>query len=175
MKAKILAICGSTRQESSNKSLIHAISQLFSETIELKMYADLTLIPIFNPDIQDHDFPSEVLHLKQLIVDSDGVLICTPEYAMGVPGALKNALDWCVSSVVFSNKPTALITSSLNGLKGHQSLMETLKIIECSMTKETELVIQAVKSKIKANQITDPGTESEVKWVIESLISLINK
>ena len=63
-------------------------------------------------------------------MDADGVIICTPEYAHGVPGSLKNAIDWTVGTGEFSGKPTMLITASTDGKNGHKALLETLKVIE---------------------------------------------
>jgi chromate reductase len=79
---------------------------------------------------------------------ADGILICTPEYAMGVPGSLKNAIDWTVSSMEFHQKPTALITASSVGQKGHQALLETLMVIEAQMVEESKLVIPFIRTKV---------------------------
>lgn len=93
---------------------------------------------------------------------------------MGVPGTLKNAIDWMVSSCGFCYKPVALITASTHGLKGHQSLLETLRIIESNITEETQLVISFVKAKVSKNhQITDPETQEKVMEVVLALKGLI--
>ena len=93
---------------------------------------------------------------------------------MGVPGTLKNAIDWVVSSCGFCYKPVALITASTHGLKGHQSLLETLRIIESNITDDTQLVISYVKSKVsRDNRITDVETQEKVMEVVLALKELI--
>jgi len=93
---------------------------------------------------------------------------------MGVPGTLKNALDWTVSSMDFSKKPVALITASLSGEKAHRSLLETLLVIESRMTADTQLLIPFVKTKISPEgKITDEKTLAEVNKLITSFIELI--
>lgn len=170
---KILAINGSTRTQSTNGQLLYAIAALYADAFELEIFNGLTGIPHFNPDLDNDTPPEAVAAFRKLIKDADGVLICTPEYAMGVPGSLKNALDWTVSSTVFSQKPTALITASSVGQKGHAALMETLLVIECAVPETSRLVIPFVKTKINDNTISDTTTLAQVKNVISSLISSV--
>ena len=171
---KILAICGSTRSHSVNLSLIRAIQNLVSNNCEVIVFNALEEIPNFNPDKNNDESPKTVTTFRKLIKDSDGVLICTPEYAMGVPGSLKNAINWTVSSCEFSHKPTALITASSVGEKGHASLLETLKIIECNITDETQLLISFVKTKVSLDaEITDEKTLKEVKDLVLAFEKLI--
>jgi len=88
---------------------------------------------------------------------------------------LKNALDWTVSSSEFSHKPVALITASSVGQKGHAALLETLKVIECNITDETQLLISFSKTKINdKSQITDPGTFKNVNQLIQAFLQNIN-
>jgi NAD(P)H-dependent FMN reductase len=119
-KKKILAISGSTRITSTNMNLIKAIAELTTENFDITIFNGLTEIPHFNPDLDHENPPEQVIAFRNLLRQFNGVLICTPEYAMGVPGSLKNAIDWTVSSMEFSQKPTALITASTHGEKGHQ-------------------------------------------------------
>ena len=171
---KVLAICGSTRKTSSNLNLIHAISDLTKEKFEIKVFEGLSDIPHFNPDLDNETPPEAVKNFRNQLKEVDGILICTPEYAMGVPGTLKNAIDWTVSSCEFSNKPTALITASSVGENGHESLMKTLKIIESKITDQTQLVISYVKTKVsKDNKITDSATLARVKELIEAFDQLM--
>lgn len=169
----ILAINGSTRQNSSNHQLINAIRNLYSDQLNLILLDGLTELPHFNPDLDNESPPSQVLAFREQLRAADGILICTPEYAMGVPGTLKNAIDWTVSSMEFSHKPLALITASSVGEKGHASLLETLKIIEAAMTEATQFLIPFVKTKIKDEKITDAATLEAVHKLMDSLLQLI--
>jgi NAD(P)H-dependent FMN reductase len=171
-RKKILAISGSTRQNSANLSLIHAISQLFSDKLDITIFNGLDSIPHFNPDL-DNDIPPEaVIAFRKQLKEADGILICTPEYAMGVPGSLKNAIDWTVSSMEFSHKPVALITASTSGRKAHQSLLETLMIIEADIPESSQLLISHVKTKVNDDKIVDSATLEQINKVMESLVKL---
>jgi NAD(P)H-dependent FMN reductase len=174
VRQKILAICGSTRQRSANLDLISAIIKRFSN-IEVEIFKGLDAIPHFNPDLDNEEPPGTVLEFRNRLKEADGVLICTPEYAMGVPGTLKNAIDWTVSSMEFSHKPTALITASTSGEKGHRSLMETLKVIEAEIPDSSQLLIPHIKTKLKSDEIIHPDTLTHVENLINSLINSIKE
>ncbi len=95
-KKRVVAICGSTRQHSSNHSLINAITDLSAAHLDIIVYNGIGLLPQFNPDDDGETVATEVAAFRQLLDSADGILICTPEYAHGVPGSLKNAIDWTV-------------------------------------------------------------------------------
>jgi chromate reductase len=175
---KIAVISGSTRASSSNANLIHAITKFAAGTFEINVYTGISALPHFNPDLDmdPEQAAPEVAELRQFLRAADGILICTPEYAMGVPGTLKNALDWTVSSMEFSHKPVALITASLSGVHAHISLLGTLLILEARLTARTQLLVPAVQTKVNAEaQITDPGTAESITQLLESLGHLIRQ
>jgi chromate reductase len=163
---KVLALSGSTRTNSTNHFLINAISRLASGKFEVTIYDGLSDLPHFNPDQDTKHPPESVKVFRKLLRQSDGILICTPEYAMGVPGTLKNAIDWTVSSCEFSHKPTALITASSMGEQAHASLLGTLKIIEARIDTGTSLLIPYAKTKINEQGITDKETLEQVHSII---------
>ena len=175
VRKKIIAISGSTRQRSTNLNLIKAIIALFPDKLNFKIFKKISDIPHFNPDLDTDNPPQIVSAFRRSLNEADGILICTPEYAMGVPGTLKNAIDWTVSSMEFSHKPVALITASSAGQKGHSSLMETLKIIESDIPENSQLLISFVKTKVKDDKIIDTNTLEQVKTLINSLTNTINK
>ena len=176
MKKKILAICGSTRKTSSNLNLINSIIDLTLHRFEVSIFEGLDCIPHFNPDLDNDTPPEMVKDFRKQLKEADGILICTPEYAMGVPGTLKNAIDWTVSSCEFSHKPVALITASSLGENAHESLLKTLKIIESNITDQTQLVISYVKTKVsKDNTIIDSNTLAQVNSVMNSFEQLITE
>jgi NAD(P)H-dependent FMN reductase len=174
-RAKIIAISGSTRQDSANLSLIRAITELYLDQLDVKIFEGLSALPHFNPDLDTDNPPANVREFRAELKGADGILICTPEYAMGVPGSLKNAIDWTVSSMEFSHKPVALITASSDGKKGHQSLLGTLKIIEAHIPDSAQLLISHVKTKVKDDTIIDPATLMQVKQVMDSLVKMIDE
>jgi len=172
---KVLAISGSTRSQSTNLNYIKAVGALAAEVFSIEIYEGLSDIPAFNPDEDGDDPPASVTDFRNQLKEADGILICTPEYAMGVPGSLKNAIDWTVSSMEFSHKPVALITASLSGLKGHAALLETLHVIEAKITAATGLIISFAKTKISTDcVITNEAVLADVEKLIEALSLLMN-
>lgn len=172
----VLSICGSTRAASSNLDVIQAIARLAHDRFSVQLYSGLEQLPQFNPDRDTEDIPAEVADLRKQLRAADGVLICTPEYALGLPGALKNAINWTVSSMEFSKKPVALITASLSGEKAHQSLLGTLLIIESRMTQDSQLLISAVRTKLGRDAtINDEATREGVEKLIRSLVEMMSE
>ncbi|HZG01455.1 MAG TPA: NADPH-dependent FMN reductase [Chitinophagales bacterium] len=172
---KVLTINGSTRKQWTNHALIDAIAELSTTAFSIERFESLMQLPHFNPDDDRENVHGAVSGFRARVRQADGVLICTPEYAAGVPGTLKNALDWCVSTTVFSNKPVALITASSMGERGHASLLETLRIIECHTPDELQLLIPFAKTKIDRTGIKDPTTLSRVQQLIEGFSGAINE
>ena len=171
----ILAISGSTRERSTNLNLINAAADLASDRFNVTIYRGLLALPQFNPDNDNENAGEQVADLRRQLREADGVLICTPEYAMGVPGTLKNAIDWTVSSAEFYHKPTALITASSSGEKGHASLLDTLKVLNASITDETQLLISRAKLKVSNEyKIVDEKTLGEVNALLRAFDLIID-
>ena len=94
---------------------------------------------------------------------------------MGIPGSLKNLLDWTVSSSDFSNKPVVAITASSLGQKAHASLVGTLQVIEARITESTQLLISFIKTKVNdRQQITDENTLKDVRIAMDAFIAVLN-
>jgi NAD(P)H-dependent FMN reductase len=172
---KILAISGSTRKDSTNEHLIKAIDELTGERFKILPYGRISTLPHFNPDLVD-DAGTEVNEFRALIRESDAILICTPEYAHGVPGSLKNAIDWTVGSSDFSGKIVMLITASSEGKFGHSSLLETLRVIEAIVMPELQLLIPFAKTKIHRNStIIDSQTLADVTIALNKLHDILTE
>lgn len=156
-RQKVLAISGSTRAHSSNEAILRVIARLLAPDIDIEFYQGLTRLPYFNPDVPEEDITPEVQEFRALVAAADGVIICTPEYVFSLPGALKNALEWAVSTTVFAAKPVAVITASAVGEKGHASLLLIMETLAASLSEETNLLISGVRSKInKEGESIDP-------------------
>jgi chromate reductase len=171
-KIKILAICGSIRKNSSNHAIIQEIASTIPSYVTFELYEEMATIPAFDGR---EDEPESVVRYKNKIEEADAVLICTPEYAFGVPGALKNSLDWTVSSMVFTNKPVALITASSVGDKAHEALQHTLTAISARLRPETTLLIPFVRAKVKEGKITNDETKRSVDAVVNALLENLNR
>ena len=159
----IFAINGSASDHSSNQKLLENFAELTKDFFSLTIFNDLKKLPHFDPELSVDNTPKIILDFRHSIETADGIIICTPEYVFSIPGGLKNAIEWCVSTTVFSDKPTGLITASANGIKGHEELQLIMKTIMATFTPDTTLLIQGVKGKInEEGQITDNKTKDDL-------------
>ena len=127
---RLLTICGSLRSGSANSEVLEAAALLAPEGVTFRRYAGLGALPPFNPDLDTEAPPAAVQALRREIGACDGLLISSPEYAHGIPGTLKNALDWLVASLEFAGTPTALINPSARSVHAVAQLREVL----CTMS-----------------------------------------
>lgn len=125
---KILAISGSLRSTSSNSALLRAAARLAPPGVEIDLYDGLERLPLFSPDLDVEPLPPSVKELRTRIAGVDTLMISSPEYAHGMPGALKNALDWLVSAVEALGKRALLLSASPGGAAhAHAQLAEVLR------------------------------------------------
>jgi NAD(P)H-dependent FMN reductase len=168
-RKNIFAIIGSASRNSSNLKIVRHLEAATQTHFNWTVFDDLHKLPHFDPERTDMNVPPEIEAFRTAIQQSDAVLICTPEYIFSIPSGLKNALEWCVSTLVFSEKPVALITASANGLKGHEELQLILRTLGAVFTEATTLLIQGVKGKVDAEgNITHTGTEKELTDFMEA-------
>ena len=133
---RLLALCGSLRAKSTNADLLDAAARLVPAGVEVVRYDGLAALPLFNPDLDVVPAPAPVQALREQIAAADGLIVSSPEYAHGVPGALKNALDWLVSGVEIYGKPVALLNPSPRSLYGHPQLTETLRVMSGAVVEQ---------------------------------------
>src|SRR6059036_648681 len=118
---RLLAISGSLRSASSNTTMLHALQAIAPAGVIVSLYDGLGDLPYFNPDLdgETNTPPQSVGQLRTQIGQADGLLISSPEYAHGVPGVLKNALDWLVSDAAMIYKPIGLLNASPHASHAH--------------------------------------------------------
>jgi chromate reductase len=172
MQKSILIVPGSLRNNSSSYKLIPAVSKHLPAGYILTVFEGTGHLPHFN----DADEPSDVVvKWRKTIADSEAVIFITPEYAYGVPGTLKNALDWIVGSGELVNKPTVLITAATGGEHAHQSLLATLGALTAPPAPGCDLLISFIRSKLdEQGNIKDPELELKLGEVVKALITEIN-
>ena len=171
-RKKILAISGSTRAQSTNESILKVIAAMYHETLDVDIFTGIGALPHFNPDLVNENLPVTVKSFLDLIEHSDGVIICTPEYVFSLPGALKNAIEWTVSTTVFMDKPVAIIVASGLGEKAYESLILIMKTVGALIGEQSALLIQGARSKVNdLGQITDPSTFSHIGKLMMSFES----
>lgn len=175
-KKKIFAISGSTRVNSSNEALLKLLVKLYSDLVEIEIYSQLDKLPHFNPDVGDGHVSETVKVLRSKIDQADGVLICTPEYVFSLPGALKTALEWTVSTSVFTGKPFAFIVASGLGEKAYESLELIMNtILQYKIGDDAKLLIQGARAKLNSDgDVVDKNVRDDLRKLMDSLITQIN-
>jgi NAD(P)H-dependent FMN reductase len=177
---KLFAISGSLRAGSSATALARALATVVPPGTTFTLYDELESIPPFHPD-RDREgdtAPAPVARLRAALQAADAVVISTPEYAFGVPGVLKNALDWTVASGDFADKPTAVISSSpsdLGGDKAYASLVLTLRAMQARLPVNGGLVVPFVRQKVDAaGTVVDRETTSALRALVAELAGLVS-
>ena len=170
---ELLAISGSLRQASTNTVLLKAASRLTSHGSQIRLYSDLNDLPHYNFDLEDNE-PAPVKNLRKLVKECDGIIISSPEYAHGVPGSLKNALDWLVGCDAFVNKPVALFNASSRSTYAQASLIETIKTMAGKVISEACITISLLGKNIDEDGIvSSPQFAGQISSAITTFISSI--
>jgi NAD(P)H-dependent FMN reductase len=172
----VFAIVGSASRNSSNERLVAILAEMASDDFRTTICDDLKTLPHFDPELSVGETPDVIRKFRADIESADAVIICTPEYVFSIPSGLKNAIEWCVSTTVFTDKPLGIITASADGQKGHEELQLIMRTVMASFTEETTLLIRGIKGKIDQNGvITDKPTEERLRVFIEGLKRLVQK
>jgi len=162
-KKNILIINGSAGKNSANQKLIANLADLTREQFDFTIFDDLKSLPHFDPDLSAGNPPDLISGLRSAVEKANGIIVCTPEYVFSIPSGLKNAIEWCVSTIVFTDKPTGIITASAHGQKAHEELQLIMKTVGAKFTRETTLLIQGIKGKInEEGAITDKNTKDDL-------------
>ena len=155
-RRRVLCLSGSLRRVSANSAVLEAARVLAPPSLELWIQRDVNALPWFNPDDERDPLPAPVAALREAVGASDALLIACPEYAHGVPGAFKNALDWLVGSLEFPGKPVALINASGRGSHHAQNaLVEILRTMSATLLDEV------------SGTVPLPGAGCEPAWILE--------
>lgn len=170
-KIKIFAISGSLRPNSSASAVLRVVASLVPDYADFKIYTGLDAIPAFN---DSNEIPATVTDFVHRITQADAIFFCIPEYALGVPGALKNALDWTVATTAFSFKPAALITAASGGEKAHEAFSLTLTALGTKISDATKLLIPFIRTRLnEKGEVKDSATKGAIKNVVNALIQTV--
>ena len=173
----LFAISGSLRAASANTALLRAAIGLAPAGVTIELYTGLADLPHFNPDLEsDPLLPVAVLALRAQIQRADGILICSPEYAHGVPGSLKNALDWLVGSVEFPGKPVALLNASRYSTHAFASLMETLTTMSAYLCAAASVTVPLTKQSFAADgTLSDTESAAVLQQALAAFVRAIEQ
>jgi NAD(P)H-dependent FMN reductase len=170
---RIIAISGSLRTQSSNTTILKAAAMLAPNDVSISLYEALGMLPHFNPELEETE-DAAVLDFRRRIRESAGVLISSPEYAHGVPGTLKNALDWIVGTGELVDKPVALINASPSSTYAYASLSETISVMSARLVKDACVTLPFWNKTLDAGGIADhPELSPLLRRALEELIRAI--
>lgn len=169
---RLLTVSGSLRRASTNTAALEALAALAPGDIEVRPYRGLAELPAFNPDDDKEGAtpPAPVRVLRDAVAACDGIFIATPEYAHGVPGALKNALDWLVASELFPGKPVALINCAPRAFHAQAALREILATMAARLIPEAFVTLSLTGKTVDAQTIL--GDRRCVSTLREALSAL---
>ncbi len=182
MSIRIVGIAGSLRAGSLNHALIRAAAELAPASLEIRVYEGLGDIPPFNEDVERQGDPAAVRALKAAIQDADALLVATPEYNYGVPGVLKNAIDWVsrpAGKSPLNRKPAAIMGASM-GMHGtaraQLALRQTFVFTETWTMLRPEVYVGRAHEKVDATgRLTDEPTRKQIGKLLEAFVEWIGR
>lgn len=175
MALTFVTVSGSLRARSSNAALLEAVSLLAPAGVRVERYDGLSTLPPFNPDEDVEPAPAAVSALRARVASADALVISSPEYAHGVPGALKNALDWLVSGVEIFQKPVALLNPSPGSRFAHPQLMETLRVMSATVVDDACITLPIAGRRLDAEGIAaDPELSAAIRAALDALAATMS-
>ncbi len=170
----VLTLCGSLRAQSSNRSLLDAAALVAPEDVRFEHFTAIDRLPHFNPDVEQAGLPEEVADLRRRVGAADAILVSCPEYARGIPGAFKNALDWLVGGSEFPGKPIALFNASPRASDAQAALRLVLTTMSGRVIDEAGLAVALLAKGLTAEAIAaDPVFRSQLVAGLGRLIAAI--
>jgi len=169
----LLTVSGSLRSGSSNSTLLAAAARLAPAGVVVNAYADLAAIPAFSPDLEDgpSPVPEAVAHWRNALTEADAILFSSPEYAHGIPGAFKNALDWVVGSGELVAKPVGVLSASAASQFAHPQIVEVLTTMSAAVVPDATIVIDLPRRGLDVERlIDDAAVVIRIRAAITALI-----
>jgi NAD(P)H-dependent FMN reductase len=169
---QLLAIAGSIRHTSSTAALVRAAARLAPAGVRVEIYDGLATLPHFSPDLDVDPLPPAVAALRAAVGASDGLVIATPEYAHGMPGALKNALDWLVSATEPIGLPVVLVSASPGGAAhAHAQFSEVLRTMNLRLVDAGAHVFSRARLD-PHGEVSDPALLAALGTALAELVAL---
>lgn len=172
---KLIGLCGSLRQQSSNSVVLHTLSaELLPQDVSLSIF-DLCEVPLYNADLDGDGPPKRVAELREAVRQADGVVIASPEYNHSMSGVIKNALDWlsCVDRPSpLKDKPTLTITASptlTGGSRAQHQLSEVLWAARAYLISFPQVVLTEIGSKIRNERLVNEAARATLCEAAEAL------
>ena len=176
MALRVLGIPGSLRAASFNRALLRAAIELAPEGMTITLFDGLAAVPPYNADVEAKGDPDAVVALKTAIHDAEALLIATPEYNYGVPGVLKNAIDWASrppGKSVLNRKPAAIMGATPSGAgtaRAQLALRQSFVFTDTRTLLKPEVLVARVHEKVDADgRVIDATTRQAIRQLLEAL------
>ena len=175
-RISLLAVCGSLRAASSNRTLLQAAAALAPGDVTVRLSEHLAALPHFNPDLDGGARPAAAEAWRRAVGSADGLLLSTPEYAHGLPGAFKNGLDWLVSDPALLHKPIAIWNVSARGTYALASLTEILRTMSTRIVAEAEVTLPLLDQPIELATLVDtPGIRDMLRRALDAFVRAVRE
>lgn len=171
---RLLGISGSLRAASTNSALLRAAAASAPDGTTLSLYGGLGALPIFDPDLDQRPDMPAVMDLRRQVQDAGGLVIACPEYAHGIPGGLKNALDWLVSGSEIPGKPVALFHASARSMHGRHALAEVLRTMSAVIVSTFTLPLLGLDPDSVARRLSDPVSGASLRAALRDFTTGID-
>ncbi|MBS0375847.1 MAG: NAD(P)H-dependent oxidoreductase [Proteobacteria bacterium] len=166
---RILALAGSLRARSLNAALLRAAARVAPATLQVEVYGGLGTLPLFNPDLEGIE-PEPVRALQQAVERATALVIASPEYAHGVSGVLKNALDWLVAFPPFYGKAVAVLNASPRASHADAALRETLRTMSARIVEPASITVPLLGAGLDEDAIVaSPPLAAALRGALETL------
>jgi len=166
---KVLAISGSLREASINSALCRAAARLTPSALHVTVFSGLGSLPLFNPDLEAAP-PPAVQAFRATVGQANALLIASPEYAHGISGPMKNALDWLISFEGTVGKPIALINTSPRARHAYEALREVLQTMSACIVAEASPAIPLLGAcTTEEAMVSSPEVSRAIRAALEAL------
>lgn len=166
---KLLALCGSLRAASINAMLLRAAARLAPPGIEVEIAPEIARLPLFNPDLET-DPPAVVSAFRARVSQADALIVASPEYAHGVTGVIKNALDWLVSVEDFAGSPAAVWNAAPRAHHSDDALREILGTMSAALVDRACIALPLVGAGIDEDAIArTPAIAGPITAALQAL------
>lgn len=166
---QFLALSGSLRRESVNSAMLRAAKRLAPTPIDVQLCAVLGELPLFNPDHLDQPGDA-VRRLWHAVAQADALIFASPEYAHGVTGTIKNALDWLVSFEPFAFKPVAVINTSPRAHHADAALRETLTTMAAHVVEPASVSLPLLGAHLDEEaMVNSPEWAPAIRAILQAL------
>ena len=178
--ANVISICGSLRKASYNRMLANLLPSLAPTGMTIKPSPSIEM-PLYNADVQAQGWPAACTALGDAIRAADGVIIVTPEYNYGIPGVLKNAIDWVsrLKDQPFINKPVAIQSATqgpMGGARMQYQLRQAMVFLNAFTFNTPEIFVGTAQNKFSENgELKDEATRDFIKKQLEGFAKLIER